>query len=206
MNVDMRRIRTRLALTALLLALAWSAAGCGGSGSSGFDILPSEAQVIARAIDEGDCFAFEQQTICGSGAQLESGLFVGASVIIDAPDQPLVCDDQASPTEECAASLEFVTEGFRMPNSLLAAVAASEQGRWTLVPLDATEDVLTRTVEILVPGHPDGGGPEPFIAAVLVYAEVPPESVPESAETLAEFGTDLVYVSNRLTIIVPRTP
>jgi len=35
---------------------------------------------------------------------------------------------------------------------------------------------------------------------------VPPESVPESAETLAEFGTDLVYVSNRLTIIVPRTP
>ena len=197
----------RAALASILLALLCSVAGCGGSGSSGFDILPSEARAIAQAIDGGECVEFEVQTICASGVEPVTGDFQGASVTIEAPPHPLVCDDHPPDSmEECTASLEFTTEGFRSPNSLLAAVSENERGPWKLVPLAISEDpTVPRTVTIMVPpADPDATTPRPVLAAVLVYAGLPPEFVPEAAPRLADFGVDLVYVSERLEIVVPR--
>lgn len=200
----MRAGRTALLL---LILLSGTIVGCGGSGSSGFDVLPSEARAVAEAIDEGVCVDFEAQTFCASGVPAQA-VFEGASVIIEDPPEPLICDGSATP-ETCTAALDFTTEGFRHVNSLLAAVSYhNELGPWTLVPLEATEDVLgPRVVTIQVPGdpeNPDTTDPSPFIAAVLVYAGVPPETLPTTAERLADFGVDLVYVSRRLEIVVPR--
>jgi hypothetical protein len=204
MNIEMPEMRTGLAALSVLIAIVCGMAGCGGSGSSGFDITPSEAQTIAQAIDGGVCVDFEQQTYCASGVEPQTGLFVGASVIIEEPADPLVCDGEAAPAD-CTASLDFTTEGFMRVNSLLAAVSETERGPWTLVPLTAGDNLLgPHTVSIMVPGPADDMNPAPFIAAVLVYAGTPPETVPETAARLADFGTDLIYVSSRLEIVVPR--
>lgn len=204
MTVDMRATRTRLATAAcLLIAVSWSIVGCGGSGSSGFEGV---SQAIARAIDDEECVAFEEQMYCASGVEAETEEFEGASVVIQAPDDPLLCDE-ATAGLACTASLDFTTQGFMVVNSLLAAVSESEKGPWTLVALEATDDVFgPRRVSILVPGQPDATTPSPFIAAVLVYAGVPPEVLPNTAQRLADFGVELVYVSRRLELVVPPGP
>jgi hypothetical protein len=207
MHVDTGTRRTGLIAASMLIAALWSIAGCGGSGSSGFDVSPlvSEDQAVARAIDHQQCVTFEQQTFCASGVEPDNGTFQGASVTIQQqPQDPLVCDGR-NISKQCTASLEFTTEGFNIPNSLLAAVAESEHGPWTLVPLTVNEDVTgPRVVSISVPGSSDAPNPTPVIAAVLVYVGNAPETVPQTAEHLADFGVDLVYVSPRLEIVVPR--
>jgi hypothetical protein len=210
MSVDRRRLRTGFAGTSTLLMLVaalWGLAGCGGSGSSGFDVSPlvSEDQAVARAIDRQQCVEFELQTFCASGVQPEAGKFEGASVTIQQqPEDPLVCDGRIT-SKECTASLQFTTEGFNIPNSLLAAVAQSEHGPWRLAPLTVSEDVTgPRLVSINVPGDADAPSPTPVIAAVLVYVGTAPETVPQTADHIADFGVDLVYVSPRLEIVVPR--
>jgi hypothetical protein len=209
MNVEMRGMRTGLAAAIVLIAVLWSMAGCGGSGSSGFDVSPlTEAQAITRAIDSGQCVAFEQQTICASGAEARATKLEGALVIIEEPSSPLLCDGDA-PAERCTASLQFTTVGFSTPTSLRAAVSDSERGPWSLVPLTVSEDVTgPRRVSITLPGTPDATKPVPVIAAVLVdIGPVPdpvPEPVPQTAARLADFGADVVYVSSRLEIVVPR--
>jgi hypothetical protein len=205
MTVDMRSMRTKLAAAGALIALALGLAGCGGSGSSGFDaIAASEASVIAQAIDESVCIDFEEQKFCASGVEPQSGLFVGASVIIEEPAAPLVCDGNTPQPDDCTAPLEFTTEGFTTVNSLLAAVARDERGPWELVPLNATDEVMSHRVTIEVPAETHDTDPRPFIAAVLVYAGTPPEDLPKVADSLRTFEVDLVYVSSRLEIVVPR--
>jgi hypothetical protein len=206
MSVDTGRMRTGLAAAGMLIAVLWSIAGCGGSGSSGFDVSPvSEAQAVARAIDHQQCVDFHLQTFCASGVQPEAGTFEGATVTIQQqPEDPLVCDGRNT-SKECTASLQFTTEGFTTPNSLLAAVAENEHGPWTLAPLTVSEDLTgPRVVSITVPGSADAPSPTPVIAAVLVYVGNAPETVPQTAAQLADFGVDLVYVSPRLEIVVPR--
>ncbi len=204
MNVEMRGIRTGAAAS-VLLAILWSMTGCGGSGSSGFDISQaSEAQVIARAIDRGECVGFEQQTFCASGAEVRTDDFQGASVIIEEPSSALVCDGRVS-GQKCTASLEFTTVGFSTPNSLLATVSESESGPWTLVPLTVSEDVTgPRRVSITVPARSDATSPMPLIAAVLVYVGPVPDATLATGAHLTDFGADVAYVSSRLEIVIPR--
>jgi hypothetical protein len=204
MNSDMRRLRTGLVAASLLAALVVGLAGCGGSGSSGFDAVASESRAIQHVIDAGDCTAFGAQTFCASGATAP-GPFEGALVKIQPPDDTLVCE--GSPiAEKCTAPLAFTTEGFSEPTSLLAAVSESEAGPWTLAAVEITEHVDggPRTVSIAVPARTDTTEPTPLIAAVLVYEGTPPENLPTTAAHLADFGVDLVYVSQRLEIVVPR--
>lgn len=209
MNVDTRGMRTGLAAVAVLGVILWALSGCGGtggSGSSGFDVSPvtSESQAITRAIDRKQCVDFGQQTFCASGAKAGTPDLQGASVIIKAPADSIVCDGNTA-GQQCTASLEFTAEGFMVQNTLLAAVSETEDGPWTLVPL-AAADTLTgpREVSITVPGRADAPSPTPLIAAVLVFVGEVPESTPQSAAHLADFsGVDVVYVSSRLELVVP---
>ena len=203
MNIEMPRIRTGLIAASLLAALL-GLAGCGGSGSSGFDVVPSEARAIGHVIDAGDCTDFEGQTFCASGVEA-TGPFEGALVKIQPKQEPLVCEGVAI-SEKCTAPLAFTTEGFNEPTSLLAAVSESEAGPWQLAAVTVTEHVAGSplTVSIAVPGRTDVSAPTPLIAAVLVYGGAPPENLPPISPRLADFGVDLVYVSQRLEIVVPR--
>lgn len=205
MIVEIRGMRTGLAAASLLLAALWSIAGCGGSGSSGFDVIPAnqEAAAISQAIDEQRCVDFEQRTFCASGVVAEAGHFAGALVNIESPEGPLVCDPHVSGTA-CTASLNVTAEGFTIVNSTVAAVSESERGPWRLVPLSVSEDI-DGSDTVLITVQPNGGGTKPLIAAVLVYrGVVAPDDIPPMADRLADFGVDLVYVSSRLEIVVPR--
>ena len=204
MRIDMRRLGTGLLAASLLAVMLVGLAGCGGSGSSGFDVVPSEATAIGHVIDAGDCTDFEGQTFCASGA-MAPGPFVGALVKIQPQEEPLVCEGVLI-SEKCTAPLAFTTEGFMEPTSLLAAVSETEAGPWQLVPvtIDERVDGGPRTVSIAVPGHTDESKPTPLIAAVLVYSGAPPADLPEIVAHLSDFGVDLVYVSQRLEIVVPR--
>ena len=62
MTSDMRRIGNGLTAASLLVAMLSSLVGCGGSGSRGFDVVPSEARTIQHVIDAGDCSDFDGQT------------------------------------------------------------------------------------------------------------------------------------------------
>lgn len=204
MNTETPRLRDVLLAASLLVACAVGLAGCGGSGSSGFDAVASEARAIQHVIDAGDCTAFANQMFCASGAAAP-GPFAGALVKIKPQQDPLVCE--GSPVDEkCTAPLEFTTEGFSQPTSLLAAVSESENGPWTLAAVTVTEHVdgVQRTVSIAVPARTDTVQPTPLIAAVLVYQGTPPENLPPTSAHLSDFGVDLVYVSERLEIVVPR--
>ncbi len=208
MNVDTRGMRTGLAALAVASAILCGMSGCGGSGgsgSSGFDVSPvtTEPQAIMRAIDHKQCVDFGQQTFCASGVKTGTADLNGASVIINAPQQSLVCDGHPV-GEKCTASLEFTTEGFTVQNTLLAAVSETENGPWTLVPLAAEDTVVgPRQVSITVPGPSDSAGARPLIAAVLVFVGDVPQSTPQSAQHLGDFGVDVVYVSSRLVLVVP---
>src|SRR5512144_1556055 len=103
MTTEMRRIRTGLIAASLFAAMLCSVAGCGGSGSSGFDAIPSEARTIQHVIDAGDCADFDGQTFCASGAQA-TGMFKGALVKIEDHPEPLVCDG-VTIAEKCTVPL-----------------------------------------------------------------------------------------------------
>ena len=206
MNVDTGETRIRPAALGALLALLCAMGGCGGSGSSGFDVSPlTESQAIATAIDNQQCVRRQAQVFCASGVEADRGDFEGANVTIQAPQEPLVCDGEAT-TEHCVASLDFTTEGFMSPNGLLAAVSETEAGPWTLAPLTVSDDLTgPRTVTISVPGETDDVDRKPLIAAVLVYSGAPPVDLPQTAAQLADFGVvELVYVSPRLEVVIPR--
>lgn len=205
MNSETPRLRNALIAATLLLALATAVAGCGGSGSSGFDAVASEATAIQHVIDSGDCTSLDGQTYCASGVEAP-GPFAGALVKIAAPqDRSLVCEDLPI-AEKCTADLAFTTEGFDHPTSLLAAVAEREEGPWQLAAVTVANqpDGEGRTVSIAVPARTDTTEPTPLIAAVLVYDGTPPEDLPPTSAHLSDFGVDLVYVSQRLEIVVPR--
>lgn len=205
MTIDMRRIRTGLMSAGVLAVLLCSLAGCGGSGSSGFDAIPSESQAIGHVIAAGDCTDFGGQTFCASGAK-STGAFEGALVKIAPQQAPLVCED-VPVSEKCTVPLAFTAEGFHEPTSLLAAVSETEDGPWKLVPVTVTDHVAgPLTVSIDVPGRTDSLEPTPVIAAVLVFDGEAPTDLPTITPHLADFGVDLVYVSQRLEIIVPLWP
>jgi hypothetical protein len=59
-------------------------------------------------------------------------------------------------------------------------------------------------VSIDVPARPDTTAPTQLIAPVVVFAGEAPTDLPAVSPQLADFGVDLVYVSLRLQVVVPR--
>jgi hypothetical protein len=125
-------------------------------------------------------------------------------VKIEDHPEPLVCDDVVI-SEKCTVPLAFTTEGFDHPSSLLAAVSENENGPWTLANIAIDETVAEpRSVSIDVPARTDATAPTPLIAVVMVFEGEAPKDLPAISPRLSDFGVDLVYVSPRLQIVVPR--
>jgi hypothetical protein len=204
----MKQMQTAWIPSSILVGTAalWLAAGgCGGSGSSGFDVSPaSEAQAIARAIARQECVAFESDTFCGSGVETDIAAGGHASVDFEAPADVLLCEGQAA-GDTCTTTLAITPRGFPSSTTFLAAASETESGPWTLaetVPgAMAGGAAPSRDVSVMLPVPTQGGGaPTSLLIAVLVYAGAPPSGLPARAERLAIFTADLVYVSPRLRV------
>lgn len=107
-------------------------AGCGGSGSSGFDsAVNSEPEAIRKANDEGSCVAFDGIDYCASGAPV---VLDGDSAVVDfdQASDPLPCsslpDDPA-----CSTSVGFSPDGFPPDSIYLGAWAEKRKIKKDLV-------------------------------------------------------------------------
>ena len=190
-------------LRAALLCWMCVAAGCGGSGSSGFDGEPAtgEPEALMRAVEEGTCLAFEDVTYCGSGAPFSiQPDFV--TVEIEEPSAPITCAQSSE--NVCEASVTFTPIGFDAGTIFLIASADSFAGPWTLsndTPAPSTggppED-QPATVELPSEGS-SAPPPSPLVIAVLVYF-TPPGDLPSGAPVLSEFVPDVVYATGELEV------
>ena len=190
------RARSFPTVIAALLLLA----GCGGSGSSGFDgAIKTEPEAIERAKSEGSCVEFKGTTYCGSGAPVTIG---DDSAVVDFAEasDPLPCP-QLPGDPGCTATVGFDPSGFPETTVFLGAWAESERGPWTLSNVDQTapgsggEDEDDDVVVVL----PDAGGgePSPLVIGVLIYLDgsLPADS-PAVSLRLRGFKPDIVYVSS----------
>jgi hypothetical protein len=190
-----------LACSALVACLL---AGCGGSGSSGFDGAPaSEPEAIVQAVAGGGCVEFAGVTYCGSGAPFTIGGDSGA-VTIDEPQAPVACEQQQA-GDTCVAALDFAVDGFPSDATYLLAVAASADGPWARdpdVPTPAMGDQSNGSREASVELPTPGGAPpqSSLVIAVLVYAGEAPAELPLESAALADFAPDVAYVSRDLEV------
>lgn len=187
------------ALVAILLL-----AGCGGSGSSGFDgAADSEPEAIRQANEEGTCVVFDGLEYCASGAPVVVG---GDSAVVDfaAASDPLPCaslpDDPA-----CTTSVGFSPDGFPPETTFLGAWAESENGPWTLSSTEAADPGSgepssdDRDVVVLLP-EAGGATPEAVLVTVLVYLGPLPSDLPAVSLRLRGFSPDFVYLSTDVAV------
>ena len=202
-----RRQGKRFSLLTIATILATVVlAGCGGSGSSGFDsAVNSEPEAIRKASEEGSCVAFEGIDYCASGAPVTVD---DDSAVVDfAPAaDPLPCaslpDDPA-----CTTAVGFSPDGFPAGTTFLGAWAESETGPWTLSSTEtaapggggepsADDD---RDVVVLLP-EAGGATPDAVIVAVLVYVGPLPPDLPAVALRLRGFSPDYVYLTSDVAV------
>jgi hypothetical protein len=166
----------------VLLALC----GCGGSGSSGFDAI-SEASAVTRAVERGSCVEFDGTTYCGSdAARSVDGNRV--RVRIDTATTPRSCTPR--PAAGCPPSVPVAPDGFPDGTVFRAAIAASAEGPWTLVPIEPGTPPETDPQVIRLEETP----PPSSLVAVLAYVQGLPDDIPTEAPLLADFRADAVYV------------
>ena len=179
-------------------------AGCGGSGSSGFDsAVNSEPEAIRKANEEGSCVAFDGIDYCASGAPV---VVDGDSAVVDfdQASDPLPCsslpDDPA-----CSTSVGFSPDGFPSDSIYLGAWAESENGPWTLsstetaVPGSGEPSSDDRDVVVLLP-EAGGATPDAVLVAVLVYLGPLPADLPAVSLRLRGFSPDYVYLSSDVAV------
>jgi len=190
-------LRSNVFIAAACLATICGLAGCGGSGSSGFDSAPtSEPDAIRQATQDGACVEYNGTIYCASGVPvvIEDD---SAAVQFDEPSEPLPCP--ALPGDGgCTTSVGFSPDGFPPGTTFLGAWAESENGPWTLSDTEATSgDPGTddRDVNVLLP---DAGGapPSAVVVAVLVYPGPFPTDLPAVSLRLRGFAPDFVYVTS----------
>ena len=190
----------RRALLAAQLLTALVLGGCGGRGSSGFDIAPaSEAEALARAM-EGSCVEFEATTYCGSGVPVTVDGATARVEIAD-PGAPLPCA-RLPGDAGCATSVGFSPDGFAEETAYRVAHAETIEGPWTLAP---NGDPHGGDVVVTLPDGSAGPSPRPLVVAVLVYLGDLPADLPQQAPRLSDFGADVAYVSAELTVVVPES-
>ena len=187
-----KRVSTRL-LVLLLIA------GCGGSGSSGFD-LTSENAAITQALEGNRCVASGELTICPSGASptLPSPSGQPKIDIAVAPDGVVDCTPAGS-TTTCSFLLPLTVQHVTPGTELRVAVrSAGKREEWVVG--DALEALsrLSAAVTVELGGGASDAPPVSFQVAVLVFA-APPSSVPDRVRELAASAADVAFVTGSLT-------
>ena len=189
-----RRYASRLLLLALL-------AGCGGSGSSGFEPSFREGALIDQAIAEQRCVQGDGGlTICPSGALVPNpigGLPNPFDVrVVAALDQPDGVDCKPGDSgDECLLTLQIDTEGLPTGAEVRTAVRLLPGGAWLIGPALEVQAASDGSA-MLAPVTVDLAGADTADAvqvAVLVFGEAPASPTEEVSE-LAASGADYAFV------------
>jgi len=192
----MRRIEALVVLATLLVA------GCGGSGSSGFDPSFLEGLAIQQALDEGRCVAYRELEVCPSGAAVPGapGGFPGApDVRIDVQVERADVADCAGGGDagaRCAFAVVVATDGLPPGAEVRLAARLLPDGAWQLgAPLAVPSAdgsgaaLLPATLEV----RPTDGAVDAVQLAVLVFAS-PPGALPAEVDELASTGASWAFV------------
>jgi hypothetical protein len=175
-------------------------AGCGGSGSSGFDPSGLEPPLIQQAIDQQRCLRGESGlVICPAGLAVpapSSGLPSPGELLVDASVERAAghCGAGAAPGA-CSLTLTVSTEGMPPGGEIRVALRAVPDGRWRVgEPLqlataaDGTATALPVTLELAsFAGAADG-----VQVAVLLFPG--PAAVPALVAELGATGATYAFV------------
>jgi hypothetical protein len=210
MPMDHPRLLARRLVTASLLCVA---AACGGSGSSGLDIVAAERDAIDSAIVEMTCVpdAVFQVPYCPTGVEVDpAGPGPEPTPIVP---NPVRVDIEGAGTVECVRTgprsctieVEFSTQGFESEEEhfFVAATAQPGSGEWQ-VSDDAAEPVgeeerFVATVEVALP---EVQGTEEFSVQVAVLM-LPDQASPttDAPEVLGQTAPEVVYVAEEQTLV-----
>lgn len=174
-------------------ALAALFVGCGGPGSSGFDVVP-ESTAINTALRDGTCIAQRTLQICPAGVASPGP---GPESVSTEEAGPLACAPNDS-VYVCGFSLPFGATGF--PSTATFRLAAREpvpREGWAVgspVLLPTTGQPTTDapvTVDFTAPTEPRG-----FVSqfAILVFLDGD-GALPPRVDRLIETGADFAFVT-----------
>ncbi len=190
-----------------LLALLFSVlslAGCGGSGSSGFDPAGFEMLLIEEAIADRRCVKGRDENallICPSGATVHDpvGGLPGPApadmrVVAGFERNGLHCGATDAPS--CGLSVAIETAGLPPGAELRLALRVVPDGRWSIgAPLALAsadgDGMVVASLEAQLAG--DAGPADAVQVAILVF--VPPlGDVPPEVDELRETGASYAFV------------
>jgi len=188
----------------VLLLLLAALAGCGGSGSSGFDPAGFEMLLIEEAIAKQQCVRGREEQallICPSGATVSDpvGGLPGPApadmrVVAGFERNGLHCGATDEPS--CGLSVAIETTGIPSGAELRLALRIPPDGRWSVsAPLSVRsqdgDGVVVAPLEAQLAG--DAGPADEVQIAILVF--VPPlGDVPPEVDELRETGASYAFV------------
>lgn len=186
-----------------LLLLLGALAGCGGSGSSGFDPAGFEMLLIEEAIARQECVHGRDENallICPSGAIVHDpvGGLPGPApanlrIVAGFERNGLHCGGTDDPA--CGLSVAVQITGLPPGSEVRLALRVSPGERWSVgAPLavaPANDGVVLAPLEAQLAG--DAGSADAVQVAVLVF--VPPlEDVPTEVDELRDTGASYAFV------------
>lgn len=201
----------RARLHPLRWLLAALLAGCGGSGSSGFDPSILEGMLIDEAITDQRCVddvpAGYDLPLCPSGVPVDDPVHGLPSpgellVTVTLTGGSFVDCGIREGEEVCRMSLDIETEGLPAGSELRVAARITPDGAWSVGPAIPVEPVngnddLMRPVTFDF--APPGGAEQSLRVAVLVFLTSRP-SVPSTVKVLTETGADYAFVAPPLPV------
>lgn len=186
--------RKLISIAVLLIALL---GGCGGSGSSGFDLAPqAEDANIDRALQEKRCIAEGELAICPADQTLvvpnpPGSHPLGDPVQLDVASAPIDIRGCSSATV-CTLEIRFSASGIPAGATYQPAARRSDDRGWTLgaaiQPQSPSEDEVRTSIDV---------APQDIEQqlAVLIYLDGEAAAAGEIA-TLYQSGADLAFITS----------
>jgi hypothetical protein len=183
------------------------AACTGGSGSSGFDIFPTENAAIEQALDERRCVEREGLAICPADAEPvgvpSTPGIPGLQIDFVVETAMLRCSLDAL-RANCSSALAFVASGFPPDTRFRLALRRFDaDAEWTVGPeLSPGGEPATPLFDAPVNLETDPRSATGISAqaAVLVFLE-PREPIPGLVRELAETAADYAFVTGEITLL-----